>query len=202
MGLVSEQCCMLFVYLSFLIILPHFLVLFIRPNWDMAKVWFFCLASSKAKGCFPFQSPQSQLFSNLCFWFVQALGNDSSGKEKGLVESSGGRGREGQRERDRGMGWRKRKRRRKSTRTWNYLTHPLALSLSCTHTKTQKRLTGWSFKGLASLFPSSGEEFQCSISFFIGGLRRARRLGQDECVFFQWSTSVPWRPSYSADVFL
>ncbi len=59
----------------------------------------------------------------------------------------------------------------------------LSLSLFHAHTqKTQKRLTGWSFKGLASLFPSSGVEFQCSISFFIGGLRR---LGQDECVFFQ-----------------
>lgn len=127
---------------------------------------------------------------------MQALGNDSGGKEKGPVES---RGREGQRDTEE---WDEEKE-REGEKALEHGTLLLFLSLSLfhTHTKTQKRLTGWSFKALASLYPSSGVEFQCGISFFIGGLGRARRLGQDECVFFQGSTSVPWRPSYSADVF-
>jgi len=81
------------------------------------------------------------------------------------------------------------------------LSHSSSLSFSYTHThkhththkntKKTDRLELQSFSlSLASLYPSSGVEFQCSISFFIGGLGRTRRLGQEECVFFQLSTIV------------
>lgn len=144
---------------------------------------FFLLGKFKSKGMFSFSFPKSTKpnFFQICVSdLCRLLGMTAVEKNRGLWNRV-----VGEVERDRGMGWRKRKRRRKSTRTWNSLTHPLALSLSLFHTQTQKRLTGWSFKALASLYPSSGVEFQCSISFFIGGLGRAMRLGQDECVFFQ-----------------
>lgn len=88
-----------FCYL-FQILLTPFLVLFIRhkPRYRQGVV--LLLGKFKSKGMFSFSFPKSTnpTFSNLCFWFVQALGNDNGGKEKGPVESSGGRGREGQRE--------------------------------------------------------------------------------------------------------
>lgn len=45
----------------------------------------------------------------------------------------------GEVERDTEMEWRKRKKERESTRTWNSLTHPLALSLFHTHTQKHKK---------------------------------------------------------------
>lgn len=186
-----DQCCMLFVYFF----------LFISNSSSSLSCSFhqtqprnrqgvvILLGKFKSKGMFSFSFPKSTnpTFSNLCFWFLQALGNDSGGKEKGPVESSGGRGREGQRETEEWEG----EKEREGEKALEHGTLSLFHTHTHTHTKSQKRLTGWSFKALASLYPSSGVEFQCSISFFIGGLGRARRLGQEECVLFQWSTSVP-----------
>ncbi len=192
---------MLFVYLSFPNSSSTLSCSLHRTQLRYGQGVVLLLGKFKSKGNVSFSLSKvhkPDLFSNLCFWFVQALGNGQRWKRKGAC----GIERWGEVERDREIqrnGMKKEKER--STRTWNSLTLPLTLSLSYTQ-KTQKRLTGWSFKALASLYPSSGVEFQCGISFFIGGLGRARRLGQDECVFFQGSTSVPWRPSYSADVFI
>lgn len=188
-----DQCCMLFVYFFLFLSNSSSSIYFsfhqTQPRNRQGVV--ILLGKFKSKGMFSFSFPKSTnpTFSNLCFWFVQALGNDSGGKEKVPVESSGGRGKEGQRETEEWEG----EKERDGEKALEHGTLSLILSLSYTHThtKTQKRLTGCSFKALASLYPSSGVEFQCSISFFIGGLGRARRLGQEECVFFQWSTSVP-----------
>lgn len=65
---------------------------------------------------------------------MQALGNDSSGKEKGPVESSGGRGREGQRDTEEWDG----EKEREGEKALEHGTLLLILSLSLFHTHTQK----------------------------------------------------------------
>lgn len=65
---------------------------------------------------------------------MQALGNDSGGKEKGPVESRGGRGREGQRDTEE---WDEEKE-REGEKALEHGTLLLFLSLSLFHTHTQK----------------------------------------------------------------
>lgn len=194
-----DQCCMLFVYFFLFLSNSSSSIYFsfhqTQPRNRQGVV--ILLGKFKSKGMFSFSFPKSTnpTFSNLCFWFVQALGNDSGGKEKVPVESSGGRGKEGQRETEEWEG----EKERDWEKALEHGTLSLILSLSYTHTHKNTKKTD---RLELQSFSFSLSFFWCGISMqyfiFHWGVGEGEEVGAGGvCIL----SMIHFCPSYSAAVF-